>query len=100
MLLFLSLSHTHTHMQESKSISNNISFLASLSLSLTDTHTHTHTLKSKSLFPITMAKYGGVRGDIGGLGQGFGSRCPRGTANVEEVDMGNVRGRSESRLFK
>ena len=47
-----------------------------------------------------MAKYGGVRGDIGGLGQGFGSRCPRGTANVEEVDMGNVRGRSKSRLFK
>ena len=46
-----------------------------------------------------MAKYGGVRGDIGGLGQDFGSGCPSGTANVEEVAMGNVRRRSESRLF-
>ena len=47
-----------------------------------------------------MAKYGGVRGDIGGLGQGFDSRCPRGTANVEELAMRNVRRRSGSRSIR
>ena len=61
---------------------------------------HTHTLKSKSLFSITMAECGGVRGDIGGLGQGFDNKCPRGTANVEEVAMGDVRRRSGARSFR
>ena len=46
-----------------------------------------------------MAEHGGARTDINDFVQGFGSRCKRGTADVEDAVVGDARRRSVSRPF-
>ena len=46
-----------------------------------------------------MAKHGGARMDISDFVRGFGSRCKRGIANVEDAVMGDARRRSGSCPF-
>ena len=46
-----------------------------------------------------MAEHGGARMDISDFVRGFGSRCKRGTADVEDSVAGDARRRSESRPF-
>ena len=40
-----------------------------------------------------MAEHGGARTDINDFVQGFGSRCKRGTADVEDAIVGDARRR-------
>ena len=61
---------------------------------------HTQKQKSKSIFPITVAKHGGARGDIGGFMQGFDIKCPRGIVDVEYATVDDARRRSRSHPFR
>ena len=46
-----------------------------------------------------MAEHGGETMDIIDFVRGFGSRCKRGTTDVEDAVVGDARGRSVSRPF-
>ena len=81
---FLSLDTKHNIQQYNnttilKKHSSSTFFYFLLRLSLSLILSHTQKQKSKSIFPITVAKHGGARGKIDGFMQGFNIRCPRGT---------------------
>ena len=46
-----------------------------------------------------MVEHGGARMDISDFLRGFGSRCKRGTTDVEDAVVGDARRRSVSRPF-